>query len=144
MYLFIIGTNYRNTEVQGQDKTGVCRKDISSESAVTSQRAGLRCIHPLQNVISQRCDKCLYRGWKTQLENTCRTVISSSFLSACNLGGTVVSVPPIEAWTLNTLHCFFQVRHTRRVLYDQCMWYKIIKLINHTQVSFYWKYYLYF
>ena len=81
---------------KGQQKTGVCRKDIYSESAVTYPRAGLRCIHPLQHVVRQRWDKCLYRGWKTQLENTCRTVISSSFLSACSLGGTVVSVEPIE------------------------------------------------
>lgn len=55
MYLFIIGTktrrtNYRDTEVQGQQqKTDVYRKVIS-ESAVTSPRAGLLCIQSLQNL----------------------------------------------------------------------------------------------
>ena len=120
LYIFTIGTktqctNYRDTEVQGQQKTGVCRQNMSSESAVTSPRADLRCIYTLQKVIRQRWDKCIYRDWKTQLENTCRTVTRSSFLSACNLGYTVVSEEPIKAGNLNTLH-YFEVRHPHCVI----------------------------
>jgi hypothetical protein len=37
----------------------------------------------------------------------------------------------------------FQVKHPV-VLYDQYMWHKIIRLYSNTQLSVYWKYWLYF
>ena len=45
---------------------------------------------------------------------------------------------PITSLTVN-FNCF-QVRHLPCVLYDQYMWYKIIKLYSHTQLSVYYKY----
>jgi len=79
LYTSIIGTktrrtNYRDTEVQGQQKTGVCRKDITSESAVTFLRADLW----LHSHITERCKTMVGQISLPGLEDAARKHMSDN------------------------------------------------------------------